>query len=138
MIEETYPFIKISSPTTDPFVDAWKISVSTNLLSDIKVYTATLKATLNNYPNATPKTLQFTVLIANPCDLTVLQPFALMPMSFTLGFVQTVTQPFPQFKDEVAERAANSKLCGERTYKLIDGHSFINLLIPVDPWISNI
>lgn len=49
-----------------------------------------------------------------------------------------MTQPLPQFKDEVAERAANSKLCGERTYKLIDGHSFINLLIPVDPWISNI
>jgi len=60
-----------------------------------------------------------------------------MPMTFTLGFVQTVTQLFPQFKDDVAESLTNSKFCGERAYTLLDGYSFINLSTPVDPWNSN-
>ena len=59
-------------------------------------------------------------------------------MSFTLGFVQTVTQVFPQFKDKVGDETANSKECGERIYRLIDGYSFLNLQIPVDPWNSNL
>jgi hypothetical protein len=106
-------------------------------LSDIAVYTVTLVSKLANYPTATPATAQFTLMIVHPCDLTVLQPFTIMPMSFTLGFVQTVTQIFPQFKDTVAESLVNSKFCGERIYTLIDGYSFLNLAVPLDPWNSN-
>ena len=89
-ILEGYPFIKIISPE-DPFTDAYTISVSTDLISDIKVYTATLVAFLDNYAKATPETLQFTVYISHRCDLSELQPITLLGMSFTLGFVQTVT-----------------------------------------------
>jgi hypothetical protein len=38
----------------DPHSSAWKITVETNLLSDIATYNATLVATLDNYPGATP------------------------------------------------------------------------------------
>jgi len=90
-ILEGYPFIKIISPPEDPFTDAYTISVSSDLISDIKVYTATLVASLDNYVDATPETLQFTVYIIHRCDLSELQPITLLGMSFTLGFVQTVT-----------------------------------------------
>ena len=103
-IAEAYAFVSIAPPTSNEFVDPWTISVSTNLLSFVgTVYTATMVATFANYPTATPASLQFEVLMVHPCDLTILQPFVIMPMTFTLGFVQTVTQIFPQFKDDVSE-----------------------------------
>lgn len=74
MIQEGQPFVKITSPTIDPYIDAWKISVETNLFSDIAAYEVTLVATLDNYPNAIPATVKFTDYISHPCDLTVLEP----------------------------------------------------------------
>jgi len=85
-ILEGHPFIQIISPA-DPFTDAWTISVSTDLISDIKVYTATLVASLDKYANATPENLQFTVYISHRCELSELQPITLLGMTFTLGFV---------------------------------------------------
>jgi hypothetical protein len=66
-------------------------------LSDIAVYNMIVVATLDNYPQVKPATLPFTVFIIHPCDITVLKPWKLNSMSFTIGFAQTVSQAFPQF-----------------------------------------
>lgn len=37
----------------------------------------------------------------------------------------------------MGETLIDSKFCGERKYKLVDGYPFLNLLQPLNPWSAN-
>jgi hypothetical protein len=112
------------------------MSVYTNSLKNVGVYPATLVATLADYPNVAPLTLPYLIKITHPCDTSVLMPEILEPMTFNIGFVQTMVQVFTQFKDSISERLKDIKFCGERIYRMKEDYNFLNLIVPNDHWSS--
>jgi len=59
------------------------LTVVTNIMADIGVYTATMEAKLTNYPAAAPVLVSFSITIVDPCLTTVVTLPALV--AFTIS-----------------------------------------------------
>ena len=90
-------------------------------MTDIGTYTATLKAKLTNYTEVTPKTITFSVTLADPCLTTILAlPTTLVATSITSLSGLTSTQVFAPATDTAATSAAVSDFCGPRVYYIVE------------------
>lgn len=91
------PFLEVVSPAKDPFTNAWIISVYTNDIFKVGDYKATLVVQLTDYPLVAASKIDYTIYIASPCDITEILPVPIMPMEFTISFVQPNLQIFTQW-----------------------------------------
>jgi len=84
-------------------------------------YTATLSATLVNYPAVPPALLTFSVTLVDPCLTTALAlPTILVTFTITAFDGVGFTQTFMPATDTAATNAVVNNLCGPRVYSIVE------------------
>jgi len=114
VITQGFTFISIDQA-------AGVLTVQTTNKALVGSYTATLSASLLDYPAVPPAELMFAVTLVDPCLTTVLTlPTTLV--TFTISAYDGVgfTQTFMPATDTAANSALVPDLCGPRTYAVVE------------------
>lgn len=107
-IKEAYPFLTVDNTLM-------KMTLQTNNMTYIGVYTATFSVGLVDYPLVPPATTTFSVTLKDPCLVTTLALPSIQTFTIT-AFVDSFTQTYTQATDSAANSALVPDLCGPRVY----------------------
>ena len=113
-IVEGYSFLTLD-------VTGLLLTLQSNLIADAGSYTATLSASLTNYPAVAAAQISFSLELINPCLTTVLTlPTTLSAFTITVGDGVGFEQTFMPATDSKADAATTPALCGPRVYAILE------------------
>lgn len=132
-IAEGYSFVTLD-------VSILQITLQSTNMAHIGTQTATLQASLTNYPGIAPTKIQFSVTLVDPCLTTVLT-LATTLSTFTIAAFDGVgfTQTFMPATDSAADTALVPGLCGTRVYSIVElqPKAFISFISPTGDQFVN-
>ena len=116
----------------------WTLSCLSNNLSDVGVWTVTLRATLDNYVGVAAATTTLQVTVLHVCATSVISTQTLTPTPYQIDFTVTTAQTilsFTMHQDSAGIAAPNDMLCEIKTYTT--DQPWLTVLAPADPLTGN-